>query len=378
MRRFQPGIGLLIALVALPVGVFVTVPPPAPAASGSQDAGCGERRPVRTLSDRDAGLVNFSPQIRTVAQLAGVRVTHEVYPPDRRLGPQELSTYSVTAYALEARNRTDEGHFHVVLGDLDDPTVTLVVGFPDTQNCATDTAPPLRERMVAARNAFRAAFGTPPSEDDEPLSGIVRVTGVGFFEPQDDQRRTEPSLLTLEPVLEFAVLDENAAPPSPTGGGGRAQPATATPTSQPSGGTPSPAPGGAASPDDPEEPAEPRVAAAQPTAPSAPAAQRPAPGSIPVSPLSRLSCATFPNQAAAQLVFRGNPLDAAQLDENGNGIACEWLPCPCDGRPPSSRVAPLVILPILVPPAPPPPPTATPGPPPPFTAVEPAAPPGTP
>jgi hypothetical protein len=45
------------------------------------------------------------------------------------------------------------------------------------------------------------------------------------------------------------------------------------------------------------------------------------------------TCADFPTQAVAQSYLRDNPSDPAGLDTDGDGIACESNPCPCDLSP---------------------------------------------
>lgn len=47
-----------------------------------------------------------------------------------------------------------------------------------------------------------------------------------------------------------------------------------------------------------------------------------------------LNCSDFPNQAAAQANLNNNPSDPNGLDAEGDGRACESLPCPCAGQAP--------------------------------------------
>lgn len=47
-----------------------------------------------------------------------------------------------------------------------------------------------------------------------------------------------------------------------------------------------------------------------------------------------LNCDDFPNQAAAQANLNNNPSDPNGLDSEGDGKACESLPCPCAGQAP--------------------------------------------
>ena len=43
-----------------------------------------------------------------------------------------------------------------------------------------------------------------------------------------------------------------------------------------------------------------------------------------------LNCSDFSTQAEAQAHLRDHPTDPDGLDADGDGIACESLPCPCD------------------------------------------------
>jgi endonuclease YncB( thermonuclease family) len=53
----------------------------------------------------------------------------------------------------------------------------------------------------------------------------------------------------------------------------------------------------------------------------------------------RVTCSSFPNQAAAQAAYRADPIGLSRLDGDNDGIACEALPCPCDRTPVGSGPA---------------------------------------
>lgn len=65
----------------------------------------------------------------------------------------------------------------------------------------------------------------------------------------------------------------------------------------------------------------------------------------------RVTCSSFPNQAAAQAAYRADPIGLSRLDGDNDGIACEALPCPCDRTPVGGGV-PAVPAPAPALPAP--------------------------
>jgi hypothetical protein len=90
----------------------------------------------------------------------------------------------------------------------------------------------------------------------------------------------------------------------------------------------------------------------------------------------RPTCGSFPNQAEAQHAYRADPIGLRDLDGNGDGIACESNPCPCD-RTPVGREAPLPAPPptpaMPIPSSPAMPPAAMPAAPPMQPDMEPPA-----
>ena len=54
------------------------------------------------------------------------------------------------------------------------------------------------------------------------------------------------------------------------------------------------------------------------------------PSAAPLTSAHPVTCADFDNQADAQEHYREDPEGHANLDRDGNGLACETRPCPCD------------------------------------------------
>ena len=46
--------------------------------------------------------------------------------------------------------------------------------------------------------------------------------------------------------------------------------------------------------------------------------------------VTRVTCASFPSQAAAQMAYRSNPTDMRSLDADRDGVACESNRAPFD------------------------------------------------
>src|SRR5687767_1670521 len=53
-----------------------------------------------------------------------------------------------------------------------------------------------------------------------------------------------------------------------------------------------------------------------------------------------VTCSSFPSQAAAQAAYRNDPAGLANLDADGDGIACESNGAPFDQTPVSRPAAP--------------------------------------
>jgi len=253
-------------------------PSPAGASSASSGVHCGtERWPVKTLSDADAGLVNFTRVPATVSSLVSLPKPSSL-PSSSRIVPTELTVYTVTARLVEFKQE-DDRDIHLVIADPTDASQTMIVEFPDAQNCSGAVGSAHGQEMRDARAAFVAAFGQPPSSSFRQLSGVATVTGVAFFDFLHGQTGVAPNGIELHPVLGFTATGSSGPPPAP-----------AVPVSTP-------------------------VAANGVDYPCE---------------AGDCNCADFPSHAEAQRVFEkhgGGPANNwSGLDRDHDGIACEALP----------------------------------------------------
>ncbi len=170
---------------------------------------CGaERWAVKTLSDPDAGAVDFTPVDTTVDALRALSPPAALHD-NARAAPTELTTYRVTANVVAFRLQGDRD---IQLTIADPGTgATMIVEFPDAETCVGAMTSARSSEMRAARASIIAAFGTPPTSSDASIMGTVTLTGVGFFDAEHDQSGAAPNGIQLHPVLSFAVDGATAA-----------------------------------------------------------------------------------------------------------------------------------------------------------------------
>lgn len=199
MRRWLTAL-IIILVIAVPVLAYVVSRegPEEPEQAVRGDS-CGvERWPVKTLSDRDAGRVDFKPVAGTVQELRSLKPPAGL-PPDRRVAPTEITTFQVPATVKEFKLEDDKDIHVVITPDGGDPADTMIVELVD-EGCdgavnSGQTAP-----MAAARAQFVQLCGE-PRDRFKPCSARVTVVGVGFFDVIHGQRGVAPNGIELHPVL---------------------------------------------------------------------------------------------------------------------------------------------------------------------------------
>jgi len=190
---------LVVAAVALALALSRQTHAP------DEGASCGEERwPVKTLSDRDAGRVNLTPQAGSVAELRALP-TPSRRPANARVAPTELTTFSIVAQVVEFKIEEDRD-VHLIVADPADPTATMIVEFPDAAGCSGAIRSAEAERMRSTRAELVSSLGQPSTTAFRPVGGQVRITGVAFFDFLHGQRGVAPNGIELHPVLQFERL----------------------------------------------------------------------------------------------------------------------------------------------------------------------------
>lgn len=167
----------------------------APSSSEQVHVGqCGyDRWAVKTLVDRDARRVDFTPIDSTVAKLGAIRIHEISYPENARIEPEELHTFRVQAKLIKLRREKDMD-LHLILADLNNPEARMIAEVPDPA-CAKGSG--YEAQLRAARAALSSI-----SEQAQ-----VEVIGVGFFDYLHESRGGARNGFELHPVLRIKIRD---------------------------------------------------------------------------------------------------------------------------------------------------------------------------
>jgi len=160
---------------------------------------CGtERWAVKTLSDSAAGTVGLSSQPNSVDGLRALPAPR-VGTASPRITGTESTTFTIQAQLVRMALEDDQD-IHLVVADPGDAAHTMIVEFPDPE-CQGVVEGRQQAQVAAARTAFIAACGPPPSGRFRALSGAATITGVGFFDVLHGQSGVAPNGVELHPVL---------------------------------------------------------------------------------------------------------------------------------------------------------------------------------
>jgi hypothetical protein len=177
-------------------GASLAAPPTFGSERGSGSK-CGkERWAVKTLTDADAGSINFVPIDSSIGALGSVPAPSKVGDLPRQ--PQEKSVYrvrgSIVAFKLE-----DDNDIHLAIADPAGSHPTMIAEFP-APTCDVNALD--KADIDTARQDFIAAYGQPSGQFRKP-TGCAVVTGVFFFDRIHGQFGVAPNGAELHPVLSF-------------------------------------------------------------------------------------------------------------------------------------------------------------------------------
>ena len=176
-------------------------PGPAPPPPPNPGLACGiERWFVKTLADRDAGLV--SPSAVTAISIRDLNAlpSHCEGGPDSRVYAEEFRVFEVTGRVTYVAHE-DDRDYHMALEDPDAPGSTVVTELADTL-CAGAVMSPHLATLRSVEGMFATILG---GRLPSTLVGtVVRVRGVGFYDFNHGQRGRLRNCIELHPIVSIS------------------------------------------------------------------------------------------------------------------------------------------------------------------------------
>src|SRR5260370_19346258 len=173
-----------LQLISLLVGLFI---------SQQVYGECGvERQKVKTLQDRTASKIVFTPVVSTVTQLASLPAPK---PPKTTRLLSEEQVYSLDVMVLGYKHESD-GDYHVVIASPTNTKLTMIAEIPDPKCAPAKYADNFKSlRAFFGKGKTQMTWFAPPIH--------VRMDGVLFFDFIHGQTGVAHNGVELHPVLKI-------------------------------------------------------------------------------------------------------------------------------------------------------------------------------
>ena len=166
---------------------------------------CGvERWSVKTGTDADVGLVNFTPVTQTISYLRS-QTAPSTLPANNRVAPNETTTFQIDATLTQYKLETDSD-YHLVIQDASGNT--MIVEIPDP--ACVGAGSPFKNGITSARQKFDAQYTATTSFQTANIP--VRVTGVGMFDFLHGQTGVAPNGIELHAILDIVFNPGSGTP----------------------------------------------------------------------------------------------------------------------------------------------------------------------
>ena len=161
-------------------------------------AGCAlNRSQIKSLRDSGASRIQFDTVTATTITELNAIPSHCGPARNHRVHDEEFRVYQVVGRIARVKREPDHD-IHMVLEDPDNPGERLVVE-SDDPDWRGNHASPYRDQLAAARRMLDDIIA---EATDHRVDGmLVRVTGVGFFDPAHFQVGRSRSCIELHPIL---------------------------------------------------------------------------------------------------------------------------------------------------------------------------------
>ena len=153
-----------------------------------------DRWEVKTLTDERETEINYKALKTSIATLISVPPPGILESKTPRLGV-EFYTFTLDCRISEYKV-SDDGDYHLVLTDLNDPAKTMVAEIPDVA-CQSVAESKYAAKYVKAKEIFLKSL-LPGGDAD---TCVYTITGVAFFDKVHGQLGAAPSAIELHPVL---------------------------------------------------------------------------------------------------------------------------------------------------------------------------------
>ncbi len=153
------------------------------AASGSEKSCGGKRWDIKTLTDKDSGLVKMQVQDTTVKSLVSGPKFVVQQTTARTIGYED-QIFRVRANLVEVKHSVDQD-LQLIIADPQNPALTMIVEMPDPACFGKQKAKPSKEQVLAmttARANFTAVCGSFTENRDYGLDGQATLAGVRFID----------------------------------------------------------------------------------------------------------------------------------------------------------------------------------------------------
>ncbi|MBI3512365.1 MAG: hypothetical protein HY064_17015 [Bacteroidetes bacterium] len=185
---------LLVTAVAVFALVYFYLQP------DEKDPNCTgrDRWNIKTLTDTGEKKINYTAQNSTVASLITILPQKISGDSTSRFGI-EFNSYSIQCRIREYK-LSDDGDFHLVLVDLNDPSKTMIGEIPDPW-CASVKLSSHLSQYVQARKDFQNTLSASQEID---TNAVYSITGIAFYDKVHGQLGVAPTGIEIHPVLSIS------------------------------------------------------------------------------------------------------------------------------------------------------------------------------
>ncbi len=167
---------------------------------------CGERRwDVKTLSDYDTLLINFSHTVKTTVH-EQCRLPAPKREPTYRMKSED-TVYALTCYIIAYKKQADDKDIHIIIQDL--KTKEMMVAEIISSQCQSVRKTSRYLQMKNLDEWFVTTIGKPTTTFTYLHKHVmVKITGTGFFDTVHGQKGMAMNGREIHPVLSMRLVKE--------------------------------------------------------------------------------------------------------------------------------------------------------------------------